>query len=145
MKDTEGKPKCVVYSKFEVVDYLAKLKYALSEGKARINFQKKRKSDANRDERFTNAYTIANLFPNEDEKKVFKRELKKLTVENYIHTVDDKDYPELKNLWVFGIKYDDDVYIKMRVEIVESVVLVLSFHYAEKAFKDTDFPYKRKR
>jgi len=52
---------------------------------------------------------------------------------------------------VFGKQYSNDyVYIKFRVELVNTThasvdrfILVMSFHYSEKDFKDSDFPYKK--
>ena len=50
---------------------------------------------------------------------------------------------------VFGRKYGDDVYIKIRAELLKSdsgkdEIYVMSFHYAEWAFTERDFPYKNK-
>ena len=50
---------------------------------------------------------------------------------------------------VFGKKYEEkDVYIKIRVELVRAAhasgnnyVFVMSFHFAEMDFKESDFPF----
>ena len=52
---------------------------------------------------------------------------------------------------VFGKNYGDDVYIKIRVELMNfgkvgvfDTVFVMSFHYAKHAFAESDFPYRKK-
>ena len=75
-----------IESELEVKSYLQNLKYALDNG-ARISFQVKRLVDENRDNRYTNLYTVNTLFPNENPTEVLKRELKTLRVEEYIRTV----------------------------------------------------------
>lgn len=49
----------------EVSAYLAKLKLALGNG-AIINFQNERSVDANRNVKYTNKFTMSDLFPDED-------------------------------------------------------------------------------
>lgn len=52
---------------------------------------------------------------------------------------------------VFGKQNSgDDVYIKIRVELVsishasgDTLIFVMSFHYSELDFKESDFPYKK--
>jgi hypothetical protein len=51
---------------------------------------------------------------------------------------------------VFGKQFEEkDVYIKIRVELVSiarvsgnNYVFVMSFHFAEMDFKESDFPYR---
>lgn len=49
----------------EVKAYIQNLKYALNNG-AKIEFQAKRRVDDNRDEKYTNQYTVNTLFPDEN-------------------------------------------------------------------------------
>ncbi len=138
-------------SKLEVQTYLNRLKYAIQSGSVKLNFQKDRNVDQNRDKKYTNRYTMSQLFPEEDEIEALKRELTLLTVEEYIETVRDTRFPKRSEMRVFGKQYSgDDVYIKVRVELVsvehasgDSFILVMSFHYSEWDFKESDFPYKK--
>ena len=138
-----------IESESEVQTYIDRLKYALESGAVQVNFQKDRKVDNKRDEKFTNRYTMSQLFPDEDEVEALKRELAFLTVEEYIETVQDLRFPKRAEMRVFGREYTgEDVYIKIRVELINithasgnSFILVMSFHFAEKAFQDPDFPY----
>lgn len=138
-------------SKLEVQTLLDRLKYAIKSGSVKLNFQKDRNVDQMRVKRHTNRYTISHLFPEEDEIEVLKRELTLLTVEEYIETVKDVKYPHRSEMRVFGKQYSkDDVYIKIRVELIssahasgENFILVMSFHYSEWKFEDTNFPYKK--
>lgn len=137
-------------SKIEVQTYLDRLKYAIRSDTAKLNFQKDRNVDQGRDKKYTNRYTMGQLFPNEDEVEVLKRELLVLTFEDYIETVKDTRFPRRSEMRVFGKQYSgDDLYIKIRVELVsslasgESLILVMSFHYSEWDFKESDFPYKK--
>ena len=137
-----------IESEFDVSTYLERLKYALDIGSVTINFQRDRKVDASRNSKYTNKHTIRTIFPDEDEVTVLKRELAKLTVQNYIETVRDIRFPKLPNMRVFGKEYlSEDVYIKIRVELIgglgSNYILVMSFHFAEKAFVETDFPYRK--
>jgi len=140
-----------IESKLEVTTYLHRLQYALQSGKARINFQKNRIVDENRDEKYTNKYTMLSLFPDEDEVEVLKRELANLRCQDYIETVKDTRYPDRKDMRVFGKKYsNEDVYIKIRVELInvtgiggDNFIFVMSFHFAEKVFAENDFPYRK--
>ena len=51
---------------------------------------------------------------------------------------------------IFGKIYNEseDVYIKLRVELLgtygETLLFIMSFHFAEKAFTEEMFPYKKK-
>jgi hypothetical protein len=138
-------------SELEVQTYLDRLKYAIQSGSVRINFQKDRNIEQNRDKKYTNRYTISKLFPDEDEIEALKRELTLLSVEEYIETVKDTRFPKMSEMRVFGKKYfGEDVYIKIRVELVNtehaggnSFILVMSFHYSEWDFQDSNFPYKK--
>ena len=61
--------------------------------------------------------------------------------------MDDTYYPERVALRVFGMRYDADVYIKIRAELTseqaygKSLIFVLSFHYAQYPFINNTFPY----
>ncbi len=140
-----------IESKLDIQTYLDRLRYALKSGSTKISFQRDRKVDQQREDRFTNRFTLGNIFPDEDEVEVLKRELALLTVEEYIETVKDKKFPNRTEMRVFGKQYSrDDVYIKIRVELVkvtlaygDSFILVMSFHYSERNFHESDFPYKK--
>ena len=130
----------------EVRAYIQKLNYALDSG-AQITLQKDRRVDRERNYMFTNRYTIADLFPDEDPANALRRELRALKVEDYRRTVVDTTYTTRPEFREFGKTYDGkDVYIKIRVELVTSVggksVFVMSFHYAEYEFKNGSFPYR---
>jgi hypothetical protein len=64
-----------------------------------------------RDEKYTNRYTVSNLFPDEDETEALKRELSLLTVEEYIETVKDEKFPKRKEMRVFGKNMQEKMYI----------------------------------
>ena len=138
-----------IETELEVKAYIQNLKFALNSG-AKINFQVRRKVDDNRDERFTNQYTVNTLFPKEDPVDALKRELLCLNVEDYIQTVKDVRFPNRSEMREFGKVYNgtDDVYIKIRVELLgmygETTTFVMSFHFAEKSFAPEMFPYKKK-
>lgn len=135
----------------EVSTYLARLRYALNNG-ATINFQRFRKVDDERDERYTNDYTMNELFPDENPKEVLRRELLTLTVGAYLRTVKDHRFPNKDDLREFGKVYNgtDEVYIKIRVELFDKsgagqhTTFVMSFHFAEKPFSEETFPYRSK-
>lgn len=137
-----------IESENEVKAYIQNLKYALNNG-ARINFQIKRCVDDERDERFTNQYTVNTLFPNENPTDALKRELLSLSVEDYMQTVKDIRFPKRSEMREFGKVYNgkDDVYIKIRVELLglygQTTTFVMSFHFAERAFKPEMFPYRK--
>lgn len=139
-----------IEARLEVQTYIDRLRYAIESGFATINFQRERQVDKNRDREHTNRYTMSKLFPNEDEVEVLKRELTKLTVKEYIETVEDTRFPNKSEMRVFGKKFEEkDVYIKIRVELVSiahasgnNYVFVMSFHFAEMDFKESDFPYR---
>ncbi len=134
----------------EVSTYLARLKYALQNG-AQINFQRIRKVDDNRDEKYTNDYTMNTLFPDDDPLKVLRRELMSLTVGDYLRTVKDTRFPKKSEMREFGKVYNssDEVYIKIRVELFDQAgfgqhtTFVMSFHFAERPFAEETFPYRR--
>jgi len=116
-------------------------------GDCQISVKTDRRSESEKDIRHTNRYTLGNLFPNENPRDAMKRELIKLTKSNYIETLVDADYLDRTKLRVFGKKYDDDVYIKFRAELLSkqafgsNMIFVLSFHYAQYPFDDNTFPY----
>jgi len=135
----------------DIRTFLVRLNYALNSGRVRIVFQKKREVDDKRNERFTNRYTIHYLFPGEDEIKVLKREHSRLRHYDYIETVQDTNFHERSEMRVFVRKYSgEDVYIKIRVELLNvngvggmDYIFVMSFHFAERPFKESDFPYRQ--
>lgn len=133
----------------EVEAYLAKLRYALDSG-ATLSFQEIRRIDNQRDIKYTNQYTVAYLFPNENPVDALKRELKKLTVQDYLRTIKDRRFPKRSEMREFGKVYNssDEVYIKIRVELLDATncgahtTFVMSFHFAEFPFSSEVFPYK---
>lgn len=138
-----------IESELEVKTYIQDLKFALNNG-AQINFQAKRRVDENREEKYTNQYTINTLFPNENPVDAIKRELLTLSVEDYMQTVKDMRFPKRSEMREFGKVYNgtDDVYIKIRVELLgiygNTTTFVMSFHYDERAFMPEMFPYRKK-
>lgn len=140
-----------IETKLEVQTYIDKLRYAIESGSATINFQRERQVDRNRNKEHTNRYTISKLFPDEDEVEVLKRELTKLTINEYIETVRDTRFPNKSEMRVFGKQYEDkDVYIKIRVELVSvahasgnNYIFVMSFHFSETEFEKSDFPIRK--
>ena len=139
--------KARIESEVEVKSYIQNLKYALDNG-AKITFQVKRLVDENREEKYTNQYTVDALFPNENPVEALKRELKTLKVEEYVRTVKDLKFPNRSEMREFGKVYNgkDDVYIKIRVELLNlygaTTTFVMSFHFAERPFTKEMFPYK---
>lgn len=140
--------KARIESEIEVKAYIQDLRYALSNG-AKINFQVKRRVDENRDEKYTNQYTVNMLFPDENPVDALKRELLTLSVGDYIQTVKDIRFPQKSEMREFGKVYNgkDDVYIKIRVELLgmygNTTAFVMSFHFAQKPFTPEMFPYKK--
>ena len=137
-----------IESELEVKSYIQNLKYALDNG-AKITFQVKRFVDENRDEKYTNQYTVDTLFPNENPVEALKRELRTLKVEEYIRTIKDLKFPNRSEMREFGKVYDNknDVYIKIRVELLDmygtATTFVMSFHFAERPFTAEMFPYRK--
>ena len=137
-----------IESELEVRSYIQDLKFALNHG-AQINFKIKLLVDEKRDERYTNQYTVNTLFPNENPEDALKRELLTLEVEDYIRTVKDLRFPKRSEMREFGKVYNfsDDVYIKIRVEVLgmygSPTTFVMSFHFAERAFTNEMFPYRK--
>lgn len=137
-----------IESQLDVQAYLLDLKYALEHG-AKINFQIERMVDTQRDIHFTNKFTVGDLFPDEDPVDALRHELRNLTVREYIRTVKDTRFPKRSEMREFGRTYNGhgDVYIKIRVELLnpqygcEHTTFVMSFHYAERPFRQEDFPY----
>lgn len=137
-----------IESKEEINAYLAKLRYALDTG-AKLTFQEERRVDGLRDVKYTNKYTVAYLFPNENPVDALKRELKKLTVQDYMRTVKDRRFPNRSEMREFGKRYNssDEIYIKVRVELIDPsgfgnhTTFVMSFHFAERPFSGEVFPY----
>lgn len=108
-----------IESFLDIQVYSQNICYALENG-ARLIFQEHRRVDERRNVRYTNAYTIATLFPDENPVRALKRELKSLTVENYIRTVKDLRFPVRSEMRKFGKTYNGaDVYVKIRVELLQ--------------------------
>ncbi len=137
-----------IESELEVKAYLQNLKYALENG-AKINFQASRVVDSKRDVKYTNQYIVSRLFPNENPEDALRRELKKLTLEDYMRTVRDLRFKNRSEMREFGKIYNgaEDVYIKIRVELLgsygETSTFVMSFHFAEQPFIKNMFPYRK--
>ncbi len=140
--------KARIESELEVKTYIQKLKFALNNG-ARIDFQVKRLVDENRNEKYTNQYTVNTLFPDKNPVDALKRELLTLSVEDYMRTVKDLRFPKRSEMREFGKVYNgkDDVYIKIRVELLgaygNTTIFIMSFHFAERAFSPELFPYRK--
>lgn len=139
-----------IESELEVQSYLQNLRYAL-ENNAKIEFQRRRRVDENRDKRYTNWFTVADLFPNENPTDALRRELQTLTVEDYMQTLRDLQFPNRSEMRQFGKAYTGkgDVYIKIRVDLLTEcgghTTFVMSFHYAEKPFTPDMFPYSKQQ
>ena len=137
-----------IETELEVRSYLQNLRYAL-EKNAKVTFQIERQVDQNRDQRYTNQYTVADLFPDDNPVSALKRELQTLTVEDYMQTVKDLRFPKRSEMREFGKVYNGkgDVYIKIRVELLSAygdhTTFVMSFHYAEIPFTPDMFPYRK--
>ena len=133
----------------DVRAYLQDLKYALDHG-AKLTFQEDRLVDQHRDQRYTNRFTVADLFPDESPVTALKWELQKLTVEEYMQTVKDLRFPKRSEMREFGKVYEGkgDVYIKIRVELLSEygnhTTFVMSFHYATIPFTPDMFPYRKR-
>lgn len=146
--DLNNETRTRIESELEVKTYIQNLKFALNNG-AKINFQVKRRVDENRNEKYTNQYTVAALFPDENPVDALKRELLTLSVGDYMRTVKDLRFPKRSEMREFGKVYNgkDDVYIKIRVELLgmygNTTTFVMSFHFAEKAFTPEMFPYRK--
>lgn len=145
MKEANGEDIKTTKPEAEVTTYLEKLKYALDQDNTIITIQEVRQVDSERPLEHTNRYTIAQLFADESPREAVLRELSTLKVNEYLETVKDLRYPKLSEFWVFGRRYNDkDVYIKIRVEIVQrNSVFVMSFHFSTRKFVDNDFPYAK--
>lgn len=90
-----------IESEIEIKSYIQNLKYALNNG-AKINFQENRYVDENRDEKYTNHYTVTKLFPDENPVDALKRELLTLSVDHYMRTVKDIRFPNRSEMREFG-------------------------------------------
>ena len=139
-----------IETELDVRTYLQDLKYALEHG-AKVTFQEERLVDQHRDQRYTNRFTVADLFPDENPVVALKRELQKLSVEEYMQTVKDLRFPKRSEMCEFGRFYDGkgDVYIKIRVELLSEygnhTTFVMSFHYATIPFTPEMFPYRKRQ
>jgi hypothetical protein len=141
--------KARIESEIAVRSYLQDLRYALAHN-AKVTFQIERMVDKNREPQYTNQFTVADLFPDENPVSALKRELQTLTVEEYMQTVKDLRFPKRSEMREFGKVYDGkgDVYIKIRVELLaaygDHTTFVMSFHYAEIPFTPDMFPYRKR-
>ena len=137
-----------IESRLEVQSYLQDLCHALANG-AQIKFQELRQVDKSRNIRYTNRFTVADLFPDENPVDAIRHELQTLTVEEYMRTVKDIRFPKRSEMREFGRIYNgtDDVYIKIRVELLTAYgshsVFIMSFHYAVTPFTSDMFPYRK--
>lgn len=137
-----------IEGELEVKAYIQDLKFALNNG-AKIDFQARRLVDENRDEKYTNQYTVNTLFPDENPVDALKRELLTLSVEDYMRTVKDIRFPKRSEMREFDKVYNgnEDVYIKIRVELLglygNTTTFVMSFHFAERPFVSEMFPYRK--
>ena len=138
-----------IETELEVRSYIQNLRYALKNG-AKLNFQIRRRIDDNRDEKYTNQYTVNKLFADEDPVVALKRELMSLTIEEYMQTVKDLRFPDRSEMREFGKIYNgkEEVYIKIRVELLgeygNTTTFVMSFHFAERPFTPDIFPYRKR-
>ncbi|MBR3104610.1 MAG: hypothetical protein IKH46_12405 [Lachnospiraceae bacterium] len=138
-----------IETELEVRSYIQNLRYALKNG-AKLNFQIRRRIDDNRDEKYTNQYTVNKLFADEDPVVALKRELLSLTIEEYMQTVKDLRFPDRSEMREFGKIYNgkEEVYIKIRVELLgeygNTTTFVMSFHFAERPFTPDMFPYRKR-
>jgi hypothetical protein len=134
----------------EIQSFLSKLRYAIDNRTTKVQLIQDRHVDKNRDKRYTNRYTLSDLFPNDNPVEALKRELRTLKTEEYIETVKDLRFPDKSEMRVFGKIYTaEEVYIKIRVELIslkhaygDSYIMVMSFHYSDRDFNKVDFPYK---
>ncbi|MBN2504836.1 MAG: hypothetical protein JXB20_05785 [Bacilli bacterium] len=141
--------KTYIKNRDEVSTVLARVKYALENNSVDINIIYDRLSEEQKDIRHTNRYTLNDLFPDDDHVSVLKQELGKLSLSDYMESVVDDRLPN-KSLDVFGKSYkNQDVYIKFRVELFEmqrthgkDLIVIVSFHYSDRVFNKSDFPYK---
>lgn len=138
-----------IESESDVKSFLSRLNYGLTNG-AQIQCMMQRVKDKDRDVRFSNHYTLSNLFPNENPTDALRKELLKLKPENYIETIKDSMYPNRSDMRVFGLEYfSGDVYTKIRVELLDSnssnnhTVFVMSFHFAEWPINKEKYPYRK--
>lgn len=136
-----------IESRIDIQAYIQDLNYALDHG-AKVEVQIHRNVDNNRNEQYTNKFTISDLFPNENPVDALKKELRKLTVEDYIKTVNDTRFKKKSEMREFGKVYSSkDVYIKIRVELLTDygnhMVFIMSFHYADTPFTSDMFPYRK--
>ena len=139
-----------IESELEVKAYIQNLRFALDNG-AKITFQAKRLVDEERKEEYTNQYTVNTLFPDENPEEALKREIRTLTVEEYMRTVKDLRFSKKSEMREFGRVYNssENVYIKIRVEVMKSgsfgvdhIVFIMSFHYSTIPFDRLTFPYQ---
>ena len=134
----------LVYTKDEVETYLVRSKYAIEDKHSRFIIQELREVDKNRNIRYTNQYTVSQLFPDDNPVDVLKKEIASLTVRNYMHSLKDTRFKNRSDFYVFAKKYDEYVYIKIRVELISQTgayIYVMSFHYSDKLIDDSCFPY----
>lgn len=114
-----------------------------------ITFQEEKFVDIGRNPRYTNKYTMADLFPDENPVDVLKRELMTLTKEEYIRTIKDERFKNRSEMREFGKIYNtaSEVNIKIRIEMLDRnyggnhSAFVMSFHYSSVPFSKLCFPY----
>lgn len=133
-----------------VSTFLAKLKFMLENPCTSIQLDKK-KSDQFKPYEYTNKFTLSNLFPNENPVDAMKRELRLLSLCDYLHTAVDVVNPKSPNYYVFAKKFDKFVYIKVKIVVFngsipgqQDTILVMSFHYAEHLINENSFRYLKR-
>lgn len=103
---------------------------------------KKRKSENNRPLLYTNLGTLNDLYPDDNIIEMIKIALYSLDAKDYLYTTTDRQRKNQPPLLVFGKKIKiQDVYIKIRIGILENRIKVLSFHYALYSINSKDYPY----
>ena len=86
---------CRIETKEEIEAYLAKLRYALEHG-AELTIQMERKVDNDREIQYTNRYTIADLFPNENPYDAIKRAAFVMSFHYAMHPFEVEMFPYRK-------------------------------------------------
>lgn len=129
----------------EVKAFLSLVQYKLQHN-IPINFQFYRERERAKRPEHRNQFTIHSLFPNEGRVEALRRELQTLTPANFIGTQLDTKRKNKPEFWKFGKVYDGkDVYIKYRIENPDDFgtesIYVMSFHFAERDFTPSEFPY----
>ncbi len=128
-----------IESELEVKSYLQNLRYALENVRRLIFRQAPDLSIIKEMKNIRTNIRLINIFPDENPVDALKKELKMLTVEEYMRTESDLKFPnrsEMRNLEK-SIMVTTMYIIKIRVELLgmygNSTTFVMSFHFAERA------------